>query len=153
MKIRYTPEALRDLQHISASIMEKFDNETVEKRVLQNITKTIRGLEVFPYKGVEVQPMMGVLTDYRYIFNEKNYVFYRIGEEEVSIIRILNEKQDYMRVLFGITKVEEEDYSIKEMEANQKNVRKMVMDSYSDIEKENGKDYKDVFPELEERYR
>ena len=106
MKVRYTPEALRDLQRISASIMEKFNNETVEKRVLKNITGAIRGLEVFPYKGVEV----GVLTDYRYIFNEKNYVFYRIEEEEISIIRILNEKQDYMRVLFGISEVEDEDY-------------------------------------------
>ena len=51
MKVRYTPEALRDLQRISASIMEKFNNETVEKRVLKNITGAIRGLEVFPYKG------------------------------------------------------------------------------------------------------
>ena len=110
MKVRYTPEALRDLQRISASIMEKFNNETVEKRVLKNITGAIRGLEVFPYKGVEVQAGVGVLTDYRYIFNEKNYVFYRIEEEEISIIRILNEKQDYMRVLFGISEVEDEDY-------------------------------------------
>ena len=46
MKVRYTPEALRDLQRISASIMEKFNNETVEKRVLKNITGAIRGLEV-----------------------------------------------------------------------------------------------------------
>ena len=110
MKVRYTPEALRDLQRISASIMEKFNNETVEKRVLKNIAGAIRGLEVFPYKGVEVQAVVGVLTDYRYIFNEKNYVFYRIEEEEISIIRILNEKQDYMRVLFGISEVEDEDY-------------------------------------------
>lgn len=109
MKVRYTPEALRDLQRISASIMEKFNNETVEKRVLKNITGAIRGLEVFPYKGVEVQAVVGVLTDYRYIFNEKNYVFYRIEEEEISIIRILNEKQDYMRVLFGISEVEDEE--------------------------------------------
>lgn len=37
-------------------------------------------------------------------------MFYRIEEEEISIIRILNEKQDYMRVLFGISEVEDEDY-------------------------------------------
>lgn len=51
MKVRYTPEALRDLQRISASIMEKFNNETVEKRVLKNITGAIRGLKYFLIKG------------------------------------------------------------------------------------------------------
>lgn len=40
---------------------------------------------------------------------------------------------------------------IDEMEENQKDVRKMVMDSYHDIEK--GRDYKEFFAELESRYR
>lgn len=39
------------------------------------------------------------------------------------------------------------------MEENQKDVRKMVMDSYRDIKKGKGKDYKEFFAELERRYR
>ena len=39
------------------------------------------------------------------------------------------------------------------MEENQKDVRKMVMDSYHDIEKGKGRDYKEFFAELESRYR
>ena len=46
-------------------------------------------------------------TDYRYLFREKNYVFYRIGNEEISIVRVLNEKQDYTRILFGISEIED----------------------------------------------
>ncbi len=42
---------------------------------------------------------------------------------------------------------------INEMEENQKDVRKMVMDSYHDIEKGKGRDYKKFFAELESRYR
>lgn len=42
---------------------------------------------------------------------------------------------------------------IDEMEENQKDVRKMVMDSYHDIEKGKGRDYKKFFAELESRYR
>ena len=42
---------------------------------------------------------------------------------------------------------------INEMEENQKDVRKMVMDSYHDIEKGKGRDYKNFFEELESRYR
>ena len=42
---------------------------------------------------------------------------------------------------------------IDAMEENQKAVRKMVMDSYRDIEKGKGRDYKEFFAELESRYR
>ena len=42
---------------------------------------------------------------------------------------------------------------IDAMEENQKDVRKMVMDSYYDIEKGKGRDYKEFFAELESRYR
>ena len=39
------------------------------------------------------------------------------------------------------------------MEENQKDVRKMVMESYQDIEKGKGRDYKEFFAELESWYR
>ena len=42
---------------------------------------------------------------------------------------------------------------IDAMEENQKDVRKMVMDSYHDIEKGKARDYKEFFSELESRYR
>ena len=42
---------------------------------------------------------------------------------------------------------------IDAMEENQKDVRKMVMDSYHDIEKGKRIDYKELFAELESRYR
>ena len=39
------------------------------------------------------------------------------------------------------------------MEENQKEVRKMVMNSYHDMENGKGRDYKEFFAELESRYR
>ena len=39
------------------------------------------------------------------------------------------------------------------MEENQKEVRKMVMSSYHDMEQGKGRDYKEFFAELESRYR
>lgn len=39
------------------------------------------------------------------------------------------------------------------IEENQKEIRKMVMDSYHDMEKGKGRDYKEFFAELESRYR
>ena len=42
---------------------------------------------------------------------------------------------------------------IDAMEENQKEIRKMVMDSYHDMENGKGRDYKEFFAELERRYR
>lgn len=39
------------------------------------------------------------------------------------------------------------------MEEKQKDIHKMVMDSYHDVEKGKGRDYKEFFTELESRYR
>ena len=42
---------------------------------------------------------------------------------------------------------------IDAIEENQKEIRKMVMDSYHDMENGKGRDYKEFFAELESRYR
>lgn len=42
---------------------------------------------------------------------------------------------------------------LSEMEENKKEVRNMVMESYHDMKKEKGRDYKDFFNELEGRYK
>lgn len=53
----------------------------------------------------------------------------------------------------GATATAKKSDFIDAIEENQKDVRKMVMDSYRDIEKKKGRDYKDFFAELEGRYR
>ena len=45
--------------------------------------------------------MIGVPTKYRYIFSEKNYIFYYLEADKIRIVRVLNELQDYMEQLFG----------------------------------------------------
>lgn len=42
---------------------------------------------------------------------------------------------------------------ISAMEENQQEIRRMIMDSYHDIQAGKGRDYKDFFAELESRYR
>ena len=42
---------------------------------------------------------------------------------------------------------------ITTIEENQKEIRKMVMDSYQDMVKGKGRDYKEFFAELEDRYK
>lgn len=103
MQIYYTPEALQDLQNVKDSIMETFFDDKLAVDTLKSIAKSVRNLEVFPYMGKELFLSGGTSTGYRYLFSKHNYVFYRIEQDMVRIVRVLHERQDYMRVLFGIT--------------------------------------------------
>ena len=107
MELKYTPKAKEDLQNVKCSALAHCGSEEIAVKVLREITKTVRNLAVFPYMGIELVKTTGVLTDYRSLFCRHNYIFYRIEGNRILIIRILNEKQDYMRVLFGIKETEE----------------------------------------------
>ena len=102
MELYYTPKARNDLLQIKESIIEKFDDEDLAKKILRKMTETVRQLITFPYLGQELSEITGIYTDYRCLFCEKNYVFYRIEADRVCVIRVLNERQDYMRILFGV---------------------------------------------------
>lgn len=107
MELYYTPRARNDLVNIKESIIEKFDDENLAMEVLKKITETVRRLVVFPYLGRELSGITGIYTEYRCLFCKKNYVFYRVEEDRICVVRILNEKQDYMRILFGMSETEE----------------------------------------------
>ena len=101
MEIYYTPRARNDLVNIKESVIENFDDENLAIEVLKKIIKAVCQLVMFPYLGQELSGITGIYTEYRCLFCEKNYVFYRVEENRVCVIRILNEKQEYMRILFG----------------------------------------------------
>ena len=52
--------------------------------------------------------MIDYPTDYHYLVVKPNYVFYRIKCDTVRVIRILNENQDFLQILFGISSMSEE---------------------------------------------
>ena len=76
--------------------------EDKAKKIIKSITDTIRGLCDYEEKGPEVSKMFDVVSDYRYIFVSRNYVFYRIEDKYIRIINLYHEKEDFMWQLFGI---------------------------------------------------
>lgn len=108
-KLEYSPIALEDLQHIRDYIIAKW-GENVAKRILKKMTTNIRRLEEHPLLGVDLGRIIDVPTDYRYLLIDKNYVFYHVEIDKVRVVRVLNERQDYMLQLFGISTELEEDY-------------------------------------------
>ena len=48
-------------------------------------------------------------TEYPYLYTEINYVFNRLESDRIRVVRVLNEKQDYMQLLFGISIVSNDE--------------------------------------------
>lgn len=106
-RLKYTPKALEDLQIIKSYITGQLGADKTRKIMLE-ITSTIRQLETFPEEGPRLENLIEYHTEYRYLVVKPNYVFYRLEGDTVRIIRILNEKQDFKQILFGISSVSEE---------------------------------------------
>ena len=104
-QLRFAPRALDDLQGINERIAVQFGQEKAAT-VLKRVISDIRILESFPLAGLRLEDLIDYPTDYRYLVVRQNYVFYRIERDEtIRVIRILNEKQDFLEILFGISSI------------------------------------------------
>lgn len=120
----YTPKALEDLQKIKSYLAGQFGDDKA-KSIMRELTSTVRQLEMFPEEGLCFERLIDYPSDYRYFVVIHNYVFYRIEGDTVRIIRVLNERQDFLQILFGISSISEEgeDYWEKQRKNDEMNQR------------------------------
>lgn len=108
LKVEYSPQALEDLEKLREYLLLNWD-ESVTKNVLKKILYDIRRLVQYPLLGTNLGKIIDLPTDYRFYLSKKNYIFYRLEVDRVKIVRILNEKQDYIQQLFGINNINDND--------------------------------------------
>ncbi len=106
-KLIYTPKALDDLQRIKVYVAKQF-GEDKAKACAKEITLTVKQLVIFPEEGPRLEDLIEYPTNYHYLIVKPNYVFYRVEGDTVRVIRILNEKQDFLQILFRISSISEE---------------------------------------------
>lgn len=96
---------------IKKDITAKY-GENVAYRVLKKMTQSFRNLQYFEKKGQSVEKIFGITSEYRFLYVENNYAFYRITKDSILIVDIYNEREDFMWKLFGIktTSAETEEY-------------------------------------------
>lgn len=100
-KIQYTPKAMKKLVQLKQDI-EKSYGDTKAKQIIKKILIAIDDLQVFENKGISVEQCLKIPCEYRMLFVQHNYIFYRSDEEHIAIVDIYNEKEDFMWKLFGI---------------------------------------------------
>lgn len=99
-KIRYTPEAMRDMDEVWDGVYEASKESDVADRYADDFINEIGKKKQFPLSGIPLV-YRGLFTGF-YAVNFKKYkVFYRVFDNYMEVIRIIAEKRDYMKVLFG----------------------------------------------------
>lgn len=100
IEIRFSPEAISDLQQTKTYITEELCSEAASVRTVANILKRIRMLSEFPDAGAALSDVVGFQTEYRYLVCGNYTAFYQHKQETIYVVRVLYCRRDFMRVLF-----------------------------------------------------
>lgn len=100
-EIKFSPEAINDLQQTKAYIAEELCNEQAAVNTVAKIIKQIRMLADFPDSGAPLSSVIDMDTDYRFLVCGNYTVFYRVENGAVFVVRILYGRRNFVQILFG----------------------------------------------------
>ena len=100
-KVFISPEAGRDLVQIKQYISKELKNPDSAKKIVKGIVKDVKTLGRYPEQGPSVEALTGFQTDLRILLCNKHIALYKIENGTVFISRIVDARQDYLRILFG----------------------------------------------------
>ena len=100
MMLRYSPEARKDIKDLYDYISTDLINPTAAAKITEEILIKCSNLAEFPMLGTDLSEKTGRETDLRYLVLGRHIAIYRIEEPFVSIIRIIDSRMDYMRIIF-----------------------------------------------------
>lgn len=99
MRLRYTRQAREDLRQIRAYFAAALQNPLAGERITARIVKSCGMLKEHPLLGLALSEKIARATDLRYLIQGNYLIFYRVSAEVVSVIRILDGRTDYLRLL------------------------------------------------------
>lgn len=100
-KIVFSPAAVDDLIKTKKYITEELGSEQAAVTTVAKITDKIRQLSDFPLSGPSLSSIINIETSYRFLVCGNYTAFYRLGDNEVRIIRVLYGRRNFMQILFG----------------------------------------------------
>ena len=99
-RIKFSFEAMNDLQEIKKYIREDLCNEKAAVDIIAKIMANIRLLADFPKSGPSLSLILGFPTGYRYLICGNYNAFYRIENDTIYIVRVLYCRRNFMQILF-----------------------------------------------------
>ena len=100
-RVFISPEAARDISQIKQYISTELKNRSAANRIVGSILKKLREQGRYPEQGPSIEALTGFQTELRMLLCGKHIALCKIENEAVFIARIIDARQDYLRVLFG----------------------------------------------------
>ena len=111
--IRYTPQAMRDMDAVWDGVYEVSKSHDIADRYVADFADEIAAKSPFPFSGTPLC-YRGLFTGF-YSVNFKKYkAFYRVRDGVIEVIRIILAKRDYLVILFGEPEETEEPIKSEE---------------------------------------
>ena len=101
MILRYTPRARQDLHEIKDYVKNELVNPQAAARIAERILKGCSNLKSNPNLGLDLSSKIEQKTDLRYLFLSNYIAIYKVENNMVSIIRIMDGRTDYLRYLLS----------------------------------------------------
>jgi toxin ParE1/3/4 len=98
MTYQLTTSAKEDLLQLNVYLVKEFGFEKANE-VLLTIRMEIEQLLKFPTLGMVPRYRSLRLQGYRYLIVEKHYIFYKVQESIITIIRIFHQKQTLLNLM------------------------------------------------------
>ena len=115
-KLRYTPEAQRDMDAVWDGVLKASGDYDVADRYVEEFADEIAKKKQYPHSGIPLD-YNGLFTGYYSVVYKAYRAFYRVRNEYIDVLRIVLIKQDYMKVLIdlaGQTAFEADDATMHE---------------------------------------
>lgn len=100
MNVKFSPEALNDLDEIYDYIANVLNSPDAAKSTINKLLDKIDLLTYAPEMGKMLFFGNKLFSGYRYMISNNYLAFYRIGTDSVFIDRVIYGKRDYMKILF-----------------------------------------------------
>lgn len=100
-RVFIAPEAARDFSKIKQYISTELKNRSAANRIVGSIMKDLLELGRYPEHGPSIEALTGFQTDLRMLLCGMHIALYRVEKEAVFVARVLDARQDCLRVIFG----------------------------------------------------
>lgn len=99
-KLIYSPDYREKMIRMRKYLDLEFGQD-VRKKVFSEISHRIQLLKTQNYLGISLREMYGIDCEFYYIYVAHNLVFYEIGDNDIRIISIYHEREDYIIKFLG----------------------------------------------------
>ena len=100
-KVEYSQIVIRKIKRLRENLTRRFGKE-VSQKAISKMSTAVRTLELYENRGVCISKIFDIDCDYRYIYVEHNYLFYRVESDKIIIVEMFDSREDFMFKLFGI---------------------------------------------------